>query len=162
LDRFAGQAYLRLGEQDNCVAAHTSESCLLPIGRGGLHQDTKGSRAATEYFTKALTAQPQDLETLWLLNLASMTLGEYPDKVPRAWLVPPTVFNSEYDLPRFRDVAPDVDLAIRGRAGGAIMEDFDNDGFLDVVKSSWGLRDPLQYFRNNGDGTFTERTREAG
>ena len=162
LDRFTGQAYLRLGEQDNCVAAHTSESCLLPIGRGGIHEDTKGSRAAVEYFTKALTAQPQDLESLWLLNLACMTLGEYPDKVPRAWLVPPSAFHSEYDLPRFRDVAPDVDLAIRGRAGGAIMEDFDNDGFLDVVKSSWGLRDPLRYFRNNGDGTFTERTREAG
>jgi hypothetical protein len=162
LGRFTGQAYLRLGEQDNCIAQHTSESCLLPIGRGGVHEDQAGSRAAIDFFSRTLSVKPQDLETVWLLNIAYMTLGEYPDRVPRSWLIPPRVFASDYELPRFNDVAGDVGLAIRGRAGGAVMEDFDNDGYLDVMKSSWGLRDPLQFFHNNGDGTFTERTKEAG
>ena len=30
------------------------------------------------------------------------------------------------------------------------------------MASSWGMRDPLRYFRNNGDGTFSDRTRAAG
>ena len=65
-----------------------------------------------------------------------MTLGEYPDKVPSQWLIAPRVFNPDYDIGRFRDVAPEAGLAARGHAGGAIMEDFDNDGFPDIVKSS--------------------------
>ena len=42
------------------------------------------------------------------------------------------------------------------------MEDFDADGDLDVMASSWGLRDQLRYFRNNGDGTFDDATLETG
>ena len=42
------------------------------------------------------------------------------------------------------------------------MEDFDRDGHLDVMVSSWGRRDPLRYFRNSGDGAFAERTEAAG
>ncbi len=155
LNQALGLAYMRLGEQENCVSRHTSESCLVPIGRGGVHDEQKGSRNAIEYFTKALAGGQQDLRSAWLLNIAFMTLGEYPDKVPGQWLVRPHVG-------RFIDVAPELGLDARGHAGGAIMEDFDNDGFLDIVKSSWGLRDQMQFFRNNGDGTFTERTKEAG
>ena len=47
-------------------------------------------------------------------------------------------------------------------SGGSIVDDFDNDGYLDVVASSWGLDDQLRYFRNQGDGTFAERTEQAG
>src|SRR5260370_40160413 len=42
------------------------------------------------------------------------------------------------------------------------MEDFDRDGYLDIMVSSSGLRDQVRYYHNNADGTFTERTREAG
>ena len=42
------------------------------------------------------------------------------------------------------------------------MEDFDGDGLLDLMISSSGPMDQLRFFHNNGDGTFTERTREAG
>ena len=43
-------------------------------------------------------------------------------------------------------------------AGGAIVDDFDNDGLLDVVTSSMDVCEPLHFFHNNGDGTFAERT----
>jgi hypothetical protein len=162
LDRFLALAYMRLGEQENCVALHTSHSCLVPFSKEGLHTEQRGSRTALQFFAKALTQNPQDLESIWLLNLAHMTLGEYPDKVPRQWLIPPQVFDSDYDIKPFKDVAAEAGVAARGRAGGAILEDFDNDGFIDIVCSSWGLRDQLQYFRNQGDGTFVERTKEAG
>jgi len=45
-----------------------------------------------------------------------------------------------------------------------VLEDFDHDGFLDVMVSAWGFtaKDQLRVFRNNGDGTFTDRTAAAG
>jgi hypothetical protein len=49
-----------------------------------------------------------------------------------------------------------------GQAGGVILEDFDNDGHLDLMISHMGLRDPLQLYRNKGDGTFTRVTEQAG
>jgi hypothetical protein len=93
-----------------------------------------------------------------------MTVGEYPDKVPARWLVPPERLASEYDIKRFPDVAANVGLNVDSLAGGVVMDDFDHDGLLDVMVSSWGFeeRDQLRVFRNNGDGTFTERTEQAG
>lgn len=162
LDRFLALAYLRLGEQQNCVARHTSESCLAPIGPGGVHGITEGSQKAVDYFMRALSKQPRDLSSVWLLNIAHMTLGQYPDKVAPQFLVPPRVFDSEYDIKRFPDIAPQAEVAAAGRAGGVIMDDFNGDGLLDILCSSWGLTDPLHLFQNNGDGTFTERAGQAG
>jgi len=105
---------------------------------------------------------PNDLSARWLMNLAYMTLGEHPDKVPEKWLIPSKAFASEYDLPRFPDVASQVGLGVDDLAGGCIVDDFDNDGFLDVIASAWGFRGQLRYFHNDGNGRFTERTREAG
>jgi hypothetical protein len=161
LNRFLALSFMRLGEQENCVLHHNSHSCLLPFARDAMHTEPRGSRTAIEYLTRALNQNPEDLESIWLLNVAHMTLGEYPDKVSRPWLIPPPVFDSDYDIRRFHDVAPAAGVLARGTAGGAIIEDFDNDGFLDIVTSSWGLREPLHYFRDNGDGTFTERSKEA-
>src|ERR1700747_2822034 len=47
-------------------------------------------------------------------------------------------------------------------AGGIIVDDFENNGRLDVVKSSFDTCAPLEYFHNNGDGTFTEQSAKAG
>jgi len=155
-------AYLRLGEQDNCVNQHSIESCLLPIEGKGVHTIQRGSRAAINEYSALLNEQPNNLSHRWLLNIAYMTLGEYPNQVPEQWLIPPAAFDSDYDVKRFYDVAPGLGLDVVGLAGGSIMEDFDGDGYLDIMASSWGLFDQLRYFRNNGDGTFTERTAEAG
>jgi hypothetical protein len=59
-------------------------------------------------------------------------------------------------------MAPLLGLDVVGLSGGGIMEDFDGDGYLDIMASSWGLRDPIRYFRNRGDGTFADRTEAAG
>src|SRR5262249_28575698 len=117
---------------------------------------------AIAVLTEQLHESPQDLSARWLLNLAHMTLGEYPDKVPTQWLIPPKVFASEYDLPRFPDVAGQLGLDVDDLAGGCILDDFDNDGFIDIVASSWGFNGQLRYFHNDGNGRFTERTGEAG
>jgi FG-GAP-like repeat/ASPIC and UnbV len=159
---YLATAYLRLGEQENCLAHHSSDSCLLPIRGDGVHTEQRGSRGAIRILTQQLTDFPKDLRAAWLLNIAYMTVGEYPDKVPPAWLIPPKVFDSDYPMKRFRDIAPSLDLDVDSLAGGVIVDDFDGDGNLDLVMSSMGVDDQIQFFRNNGDGTFTERTRESG
>jgi len=91
-----------------------------------------------------------------------MTVGDYPEKVPAAWLIPPKIFESEGEAPHFTDIADRLGLDVDDNAGGVIVDDFDNDGDLDLVASSSSMHGQLRFFRNNGDGTFTERTREAG
>ena len=91
-----------------------------------------------------------------------MTLGQYPHAVPPEWLMPPDCFADSCAIGRFEDRAPGLGLDVVALSGGSIVDDFDNDGYLDVVASSWGLDDQLRYFRNAGDGTFAERTEQAG
>jgi hypothetical protein len=154
--------YLRIGEQENCLEGHTQDSCLLPIRGGGVHQLRHGSESAIPLLAQVLVKHPGDLRAQWLLNIAYMTLGEYPDKVPAQWLIDPRVFESEFPLQRFYDVAGAVGLDVNDLAGGVVIEDFDGDDLLDVMVSGWGYSSQLRVFRNNGDGTFAERTKEAG
>ena len=159
-------SYMRWGESQNCVARHTSQSCLLPIEGDGVHVDQSGSRTAIEHFHRALATAPVDspqyLGAKWLLNVAYMTIGEYPDGVPDDVRIDPEVFASAVDFPRFVDVAPDRGINSFDNCGGAIAEDFDRDGHLDVLSSSWNVADELRLFLGAGDGTFVERTAEAG
>lgn len=155
-------AFLRMGEQENCVGRHMAESCLFPLSEAARHALPRGSRGAIALFEEQLRENPQDLASRWLLNIAYMTLGEHPAKVPPAFLIPSSAFESEYPMPRFPDVAGPLGLDVPDLAGGVITDDFDNDGFLDIVASSWALTGQLRLFRNRGDGTFEERTSEAG
>jgi hypothetical protein len=157
-----GLAYLRLGEQENCVHYHGQKSCIFPIRGSGVHHLTEGAEGAIREFSAALEQNGDDLDARWLLNIAYMQVGRYPQGVPGKWLVPESRFRSEYDIGSFNDVAPQAGLSVTGRAGGAVMEDFDGDGLLDVMVSSSGPQDQVRLFRNNGNGTFAERTREAG
>jgi hypothetical protein len=157
-----GISYLRLAEQENCINGHTSASCLLPIKSGGFHTRQRGSRLAIDEYRALLEKAPENLEYRWLLNLACMTLGEYPDKVPERWRIPPAAFESEASLPAFTDIAPLLGLDVVGAAGSVVAEDWNGDGYLDLMVSSWGLSDQLRFYQNNRDGTFTERTAEAG
>ena len=59
-------------------------------------------------------------------------------------------------------MAPLFGLAVSNMAGGTILEDFNGDGHLDVVVSSQDSCAPLRYFRSDGDGTFSDRSVEAG
>ncbi|MEZ5330992.1 MAG: CRTAC1 family protein [Thermoanaerobaculia bacterium] len=162
VERELAVASLRLGEEANCLRAHSPESCLLPIRGGGVHRDPEGASRALELLTELLEEDAGDLDARWLLNLSAMALGRYPEGVPQRWRVPPEAFEPEADLPIFPDVAGAAGLALDGAAGGGVVEDLDGDGYLDVLVSSWGIDDPLHYLRNRRDGTFEERTSEAG
>lgn len=155
-------AYLRQGEQNNCLAMHNPRACIFPIQGDGIHQDRRGSSAAVTRYLALLEKDPGSLKARWLLNLAYMTLGRYPHDVPEQWLIAPEAFRSDYEIPSFHDVAMATGSAVRGLAGGVICEDFNNDGLLDIICSSWGLGDPLRYLENTPEGRFIERTESAG
>ncbi len=160
---FQGVCALRRGENENCIECRGESSCILPISPAAVHTNPTGSRLAIRHFTEYLRQFPDDLEARWLLNLAHMTLGEYPDKVDPKFLISLDRFtNSEFDIGRFRDVGHLVGVNRFNQAGGAIMEDFDNDGLLDIVTTSMDPTQCMAFYRNKGDGTFEDRTREAG
>ncbi len=155
-------AYMRLGEQENCIINHTNRSCIIPIEEEGIHSLEQGSSKAIEIYKELLLQNPKDYSSKWLINIAYMTLGRYPDEVPSQWLVPEAAFQSEGDMTRFEDVASSLDVDVMGLAGGVSIEDFNNDGFLDIVTSSWGIDGKLHYFQSNGDGRFSNKTEQAG
>ena len=155
-------SYLRLGEQENCIGMHNALSCNFPLRGGGIHTKTRGAEGAVREYTIALELNPGSNLCRWLLNLAYMQLGRYPQDVPKKWLAPPELFASEHDIGYFPDVAALAGVDVFERSGGVIIEDFDGDGLLDILLSSSGPLDPMHFFHNNGDGTFADRTKEAG
>jgi len=159
-----GIAALRRGEIENCLECLGPSSCIFPIDRAAVHQIQRGSREAIEQFTAYLEEWPGDLRIRWLLNLAYMTLGEYPEKVPSAFLIPLERFRSKLDVGRFENVAPRAGLGIRGPnlAGGSIFDDFNGDGLPDLFVSSVAVDHGASLFINRGDGTFEDRSSAAG
>ena len=77
-----------------------------------------------------------------------------PTPSPSRWRVPAEAFKSDYDIGLFRDVAATRGVNVFGRAGGAVLEDFDNDGHLDLMTSHMGIEEQVNFFRNRGDGHF--------
>jgi hypothetical protein len=163
--RFAA-AWLRLAETENCCASHNSESCILPLRGAAVHTKKEGSQSAMAILKEVLDSTgPRTavhLKAQWMYNVSAMTLGGYPDMVPEQHRIPPAFFAGKESFPRFENVAPKLGLDISNLAGGVIADDFDNDDDIDLMLTGYGSDGQLEYFRNEGDGTFTRRTKEAG
>jgi len=159
---FQGVAAMRRGENENCLECRGDGACIYPISPTAVHTKPAGSRLAIQHFTEYLDKFPDDAGVRWLLNLAYMTLGEHPQQVPPEYLITLDGFGSEFDIGRFKDIAHLVGLNRFNQAGGAIMDDFDNDGLLDLVVTTFDPTQAMAYFRNKGDGTFEDRTKAAG
>ncbi len=149
-------AYLRLGERMNCINNHSAESCIYPIANGGIHKDKTGSEKAIEIYKALLLDNPGDLESKWLLNIAYMTIGGYPQQVPPQFLLTIKNDDSLHTVKPFADVAANIGLNYKCQAGGSIVDDFNNDGYPDIVLSSWSPSEHMRYYRNNGNGSFTD------
>lgn len=161
LERSLALAYLREAERTNCISDHASASCILPIRGLGVHRDQAGSLNAVKVYERILERDPNDLESRWLLNIAYQTLGKYPDGVPKKYFIPGMNGDTTVKVKRFEDIASGLGLDPNTRAGGVIIDDFDNDNYLDIMISGMGITDRLYYFRNKADGTFEELSAAA-
>ncbi len=162
LGQWLAMAYLRMGEQENCAHAPGQRACLFPLQKSAVHTMPRGAEGAVRELLALLAANPADAQSVWLLNVAYMQLGRYPEGVPARWLVPESRFQAEAKIPEFPEIAASAGIDVTSHAGGVAVEDFDGDGLLDVMVTSSGPLDQMHLFHNNGDGTFRDVTRRSG
>ncbi|MDF1861695.1 MAG: CRTAC1 family protein [Verrucomicrobiales bacterium] len=167
-------AAFRLAEKENCCAQPNPESCIYPLSPAAQHKNQEGSRTAIFYLEQFLgkLKLPEDIygQSIWLLNLAYMTLGEHPDKVPSKWLLslpsegtlPPAVLPDQASrpFPPFRNIAEAAGVNTYSHAGGAVADDFNSDGSIDLLVSSWDPAVSAFLLVNDGTGKFSRQ--EAG
>lgn len=152
-------AHLQLAEDRNCIAMRTPASCILPIGPEAVHHHSQHIRRAGDLYRRLLELDPDAVDARWLLNLARMLEGAYPEGVPAELRLPDGALDSEAGFPRWIDVAGALGvgaLELSDLSGGAVMDDFDGDGFPDLVSTSWDPCAPMKAFRNDGRGGFEE------
>ena len=158
--------HLRIAETLNCCQRNTPDSCVFPIQGQGVHENQVPSRSAIALLERLLedsaTSVTMRLRASWLINIASMTVGEYPDKVRAEWLIPPRLLESEEQFPRFENIAASLGVGKFNLSGGAIMDDFDGDQDLDIVVSTMYVSEPLVLYRRNDQGGFTPEIAAAG
>jgi hypothetical protein len=162
LEEVLGIAYLHKSEMDNDVYRHPGDQCVFPPRVNQSYSKPADSQKAIEYLLKYLQRNPQALDAKWLLNLAYLTLGKYPAGVPQPYLIAPSIFESTEDVGRFIDVAPAAGINLYSMSGGLIVDDFERNGLYDIVTSDFGQCAPMHFFHNNGDGTFSDHTSQAG
>jgi hypothetical protein len=150
-------AHLQAAEDLNCLGMHNSSSCILPVDKGAIHQKPFHARAAGDLFEKLATSEAGDLQSRWLLSVSRMISGDYPAGVPESLRLPED-FDLSIDSRRWLNVAPLLGLDVVDLSGGAITEDFDGDGLLDIVSTTADPCDAMKAFRNRGNGGFEDVT----
>ena len=151
-------ANLRLAEVNNCIKQHNCDCCIFPLTGGGVHVDRAPAKQAKRDLMEYLKSDPKNLHVTWILNLLCMALGEHPQGLPLQFRIPASAFKSDVEFPRFKDVATKLGVDTFNLCGGAMVEDFDGDARLDIVTSSYDPKTPLTYYRNAGDGSFSDES----
>ena len=93
LEDSLGASYLHWSEMQNDMYRGNTD---LDISRLYIQTqvcENRPSKLAIEYFQKYLDRKPDDLEVRWLLNLAYMTLGQYPSSVQQNIAFPLKIFS---------------------------------------------------------------------
>ncbi len=165
-------AYFRRAERENGLKNYRAQSGILPIDSSAIQQDTAAALEAIRSLEFVLKLDAANMgsvrynRALWLLNIAYMQIGQYPDEVPENWRLDPSIFLSEVDFPGFPNIARQAGFTRCTNLGGVIAEDFDRDGDLDLLLSDWRPTEPLAFYENQADekrhGKFTERSEQAG
>jgi hypothetical protein len=155
--------WMRKAELQNCVSDGTGEACLVPFSEEAEHRLGEGMTNAITYLTAFLTEdEPDKLGPRWLLNVAHMALGTYPDDVPPALRVDPALLVAEADAPAWPNIAPYLGAQSAGISGGASIDDYDGDGLNDVLVSAFDPTDGMKLLLNVGDGTLCDASRASG
>jgi len=154
-------AHLRAAEDQNCVLHHTAASCIFPIAEEGVHQRPEHARRAGDLLAELvgkLNPSPRTMQMGWLLNLSRTVAGASPEEIPQKFRLPSSTFQSDQTFPAWTDRAIPLGVGAVDLAGGAVMDDFDGDGLLDLVTSTSDPCGSMTAFRNRGDGEFEDVT----
>ncbi len=159
-------AYLRRAELRNWLDNPASDSNIFPVRGNGVHVEQEDSLRALDYLRQVLELtklpDPDYLRARWLFNIAYMMQGRYPEDVPPAYLLPPGLFESDATFPHFENIAPRLGVDTIDLAGGAIVEDFNGDGNLDILVSTSDTAGQMRLYLSDGRGGYSDRTIEAG
>jgi len=162
LNQMIGVAHLHKAQMDNEIFRRPGDRCLLPRVPGPPLKATADFEAAITTFLALLEASPDDVEVKWLLNAAYMATGGYPSRVPARHLISPGAFDSPEDVGRFVDVSSASGVESFSSAGGVIIDDFDNDGRLEILTSNFDSCGAMQLFRRDANGAFVDQAAQAG
>ena len=157
-----GVAHLHKAEMENGLYHAPGDRCLLRVHGGRSLEKSADLDKASGYFLKLLDSTPNDIEAKWLLNVAYMATGGYPEQVPARHRIATEAFASTEDVGRFVDVASTAGIDSFSSAGGVIVDDFDNDGRLDLFTSNFDSCGKMQLFHRTEQGTFVDRSVQAG
>jgi len=152
---------LRLAEAENCLNNHNRASCLIPFQKEAYHKKTRGGEAAIKDILEILKIS-DDYNMRYLLNFAYMILGKYPESVPKKYLIPLSIKEKDTGVGRFQNIASEAGIDDGQLSGGVVIDDLTGNGHLDILCSSWNLRDQLKFYINNGDGSYSESHIKAG
>jgi hypothetical protein len=173
-----GMSQLRRGEAVNCLSpvlhaaheGHQAEYCALPISR--FHEDKQYARAAAATFERLLNNYANDNRLYqWLLNYSCMLTNDFPARVPKQYLISDWFIDKFYGAGKQKTAQDFSWLKFDEKAGqfgintlnagrGVAIEDFDGDGYLDIVTG--GSFDDLRFYHNEGGQTFTDWTDRVG
>ena len=153
---------MRRGEENNCQRHGVASSCVVPFDPAAVHVDPADMQAAAADWERVLADRPDDLRARWLLNVAHMAAGTWPDGVSPPQRLPVSVFRSEDVIGRFTNVAAAVGLHDFALAGGVVADDLTGDGLPDLVVTSSDPSAGSRLLVQGAGGAFCERSIESG
>ncbi|HEU5255607.1 MAG TPA: FG-GAP-like repeat-containing protein, partial [Vicinamibacterales bacterium] len=162
LEQMLGIAYIHKAEMDNGIYREPGDRCLLATKAGASLAKTDAFDEGVRHITALLDKRPGDVELKWFLNAAFMATGGYPNRVPPRYAIPPDAMASGENVGRFVDVSAQAGINSFSSAGGVIVDDFDNDGRLDLLTSNFDSCGRMQLFHRREDGSFEDRAMQAG
>lgn len=143
MEEALGIAYLHTAMHDSDVYHAPGDRCLLTLTPRQSFGPAEDVQRAIAHFTAYLRERPDDLEVRWLLNVAYVTAGTYPDAVPPAHRIAPAAFASGEDIGRFVDESKQVDRTIETLQKAVATPSYANPMGLAVL--GLGLKDKKHY-----------------
>jgi len=177
-------AYMRQGESRNCLErllqheteAHASQLtsdaallCALPLRT--FHTVRDGALRSAALFERLLDRYGSNRLYQWLLNVNYMTVGQFPEGVPARYRIDNRFVDLFYGRRaaaasqafaslRLEERASEYHVALNNTGRGVAVEDFDGDGYLDIVTG--GSFEDLRYLHNERGHDFVDLTSQAG
>ena len=162
LEQMLAIASVHRAEMDNGIYTAPGDRCLLSTKGSGSLTKPEAFDGGVKRLLALLDQRPNDIELKWFLNASFMATGGYPVRVPPKHLIPTSAFASSEDVGRFVDVSAAAGINSFSSAGGVVVDDFDNDGRLEILTSNFDSCGRMQLFRRRADGVFEDRADQAG